>query len=674
MQSYGTEHGQFKHLAYPADEDLETLNDVSRIKDYVIPASPHFNQPHKRHRSHSSRRRSGRHRTTERVVLQSTIDDHTPRSARTREGSRDRSKHNASGRQRQRTATGEPGRKKGRRKSTTSARREKELVDQYLHSQATNDNSSLRDYSRPGTQKRKEKPEHNSYADVTPSKSSQENLGLTENSQKTFSIKELADYVIPEKVPLKEGTYNLIRFPLRAVAIMVELQLFWWFIQFSIFIWITTLVDWKLRIRSPISEFPKYSAPRMPILPGQEEMRNRLLGVWLTLGFVYLPSTVIHLSKFFDDTPHKQKRRRLSRIPSPIAWYEKDHYKQLVEIKQRQPRAMWMLILTFGLLLYYIYVFFSDTFYPMQEIYWDNIINKWLYELQRYYFLQFQQLAQFIRPESRIPSHHTPDDGSGTYLSLDLIHRMFECCGRKTGYTDWNSPHVYRPKNHTYRKAMGIPLLYERAHYLMPTLTNDSVPFSCCNPVHTEDVLKYVPCDHILVSNPSDLYNRGCVKPLSQFIRIHWMGVHLFPLLIVIITMIPQLVLYLATLQPKQLRIQLKKEWRNLLDWIMERRRWLQILGRDMLSMLSRSSMSVPLGGRGLELLKEDLLEDDYYKIIRADVAASEREIYGKRKGRSKDRKRKRDKAELPKYSNIKPSSHLESRQSQHTSGGSYRR
>ncbi|OON18980.1 hypothetical protein X801_05159, partial [Opisthorchis viverrini] len=578
MQSYGAEHGQLKHVAYPTDVDLETLNDVSRIKDYVVPASPHLNQPQKRHRSHSGRRRSSHHRTTERVVPQNTVDDHAPRSGRTREGSRDRSKHNAAGRRRQRTATGEPGRKKGRRKSTMSARREKELVDQYLHSQATNDNSSLREYNKPGTQKKNEKSEYNTYVDVTPSKSSQENVGLTENSQKTFSVKELADYIIPEKVPLREGTYNLIRFPLRVMAIMVELQLFWWFIQFFIFIWITTLVDWKLRVRSPISEFPNYSAPRMPILPGQEQMRNRLLGVWLTLGFVYLPSTIIHLSKFFDDTPHKQKRRRLSRIPSPIAWYEKDRYKQLVEIKQRQPRAMWMLILTCGLLLYYIYQWFEENL-------------------------------------------------SG-------------------------SPNCIIPNK--------IPLLYERAHYLMPTLTNDSVPFSCCNSVHTKDALKFVHCDHILVSNPSDLYNRGCVKPLSRFIRIHWMGLHLLPLLIVILTMIPQLVLYLATLQPKQLRIQLKREWLNLLDWITERRKWLQILGRDMLSMLSRSSTSVPLGDRGLELLDDDLLEDDYYKIIRADVAASEREIYGKRKGRSKDRKRKRDKAEFLKYSNVKPSSHLE--------------
>ncbi|KAF6778382.1 hypothetical protein AHF37_02319 [Paragonimus kellicotti] len=192
----------------------------------------------------------------------------------------------------------------------------------------------------------------------------------------------------------------------------------------------------------------------------------------------------------------------------------------------------------------------------MQDSYWQKTIDRWLHDLQRYYFLQFKQLSHFIKVKDRIPSYHTPDDGKSRVLIIDLIQNMFECCGRTTGYKDWNSPHVYRPKNHTFRKAMGIPILEERAHYLVPTLTNSSVPFSCCRWKHTSSALAPVPCDHMLVQDPNTLFDRGCVEPLSRFIQQYWMGLHLVPLLMVILTMIPQMFLLLTTIQPKQLRIQ----------------------------------------------------------------------------------------------------------------------
>ncbi|KAF5396014.1 hypothetical protein PHET_11380, partial [Paragonimus heterotremus] len=135
-----------------------------------------------------------------------------------------------------------------------------------------------------------------------------------------------------------------------------------------------------------------------------------------------------------------------------------------------------------------------------------------------------------------------------------------------------------------------IPILEERAHYLVPTLTNNSVPFSCCRWKHTSSALAPVPCDHMLVQDPNTLFDRGCVEPLSRFIQQHWMGLHLVPLLVVILTMIPQMFLLLTTIQPKQLRIQSIEACIDFGNHMENRMKQFQMVGRGMFSMLSKSS------------------------------------------------------------------------------------
>ncbi|KAF7257905.1 hypothetical protein EG68_05118 [Paragonimus skrjabini miyazakii] len=176
----------------------------------------------------------------------------------------------------------------------------------------------------------------------------------------------------------------------------------------------------------------------------------------------------------------------------------------------------------------------------------------------------------------------------------------------------------------------------------------------------------------MLVQDPNTLFDRGCVEPLSRFIQQYWMGLHLVPLLVVILTMIPQMFLLLTTIQPKQLRIQSIEACIDFGNHMENRIKQFQMVGRGMFSMLSKSSTQFSRPSHTFDLIEDDDdVDEDYYKAVRAEVAASEREIYDKgNDSRQKERKtkKKKDKNQPPEiweYSNWKPSSHLESRQSQ---------
>ncbi|KAF6769651.1 hypothetical protein AHF37_12365 [Paragonimus kellicotti] len=126
-----------------------------------------------------------------------------------------------------------------------------------------------------------------------------------DNSEKTItSSKDEKSKEVEAGDTTKQVTsLNVVKIPIKTLAVLIEMHLFWWFVQLLIFVWITTKVDWKLRVRTPIKEYPGYTAPRMPWLPGQLGMRDRLMAVWLTLAFLYLPAVLYHMSKFFDRMP-----------------------------------------------------------------------------------------------------------------------------------------------------------------------------------------------------------------------------------------------------------------------------------------------------------------------------------------------------------------------------------
>ncbi|TPP65734.1 hypothetical protein FGIG_09115 [Fasciola gigantica] len=401
-----------------------------------------------------------------------------------------------------------------------------------------------------------------------------------------------------EKEVLKEkpAACRIINIPIKVLAIMIELHLVWWLIQLLVLVWMTTRVDWQLRVRSPVDAWPEYTPSRMPWMPGQKQMRNRLYTVWISLAVFYLPLVILHMTKYMDYIPQPPPAltpKPIYELPKKRPWYLNARYVQIIQPKSRQTLTAFVLFASLCTWFFYVYVFFRDTFYPFQVISWRKAISSWLYELQRYYFLQFRELYKWIPPKEWIESYHKPDGSVESFLIMDLLQTMFECCGRERGYRDWNSPHVYRPKNHTYRKAMGIAKINERAFYLLPTLTNDSVPFSCCQRRYSALSPTSTPCDHMLVENPDTLFSRGCVLPLSEFMLYHWMSNHMLPLLLIIVTMVPQMLLFCATVQPRELARQTVRTYKDICDYSERQRRALWAFGQGLFSVvIARTSRS----------------------------------------------------------------------------------
>lgn len=98
----------------------------------------------------------------------------------------------------------------------------------------------------------------------------------------------------------KSTARRIINLPLVALALIIEMHLVWWLIQLLVLVWMTTRVDWQLRVRSPVASWPEYTPSRMPWMPGQLQMRNRLYAVWISLAVFYLPMVIMHMNKYMD--------------------------------------------------------------------------------------------------------------------------------------------------------------------------------------------------------------------------------------------------------------------------------------------------------------------------------------------------------------------------------------
>ncbi|KAF5394543.1 hypothetical protein PHET_11141 [Paragonimus heterotremus] len=182
-----------------------------------------------------------------------------------------------------------------------------------------------------------------------------------ENSEKTVasSKDEKSKEAEADNTSKQVASSNVVKIPIKTLAVLIEMHLFWWFVQLLIFVWITTKVDWKLRVRTPIKEYPGYTAPRMPWLPGQLSMRDRLMAVWLTLAFLYLPAILYHMSKFFDRMPKAHLRKTLSRLPEKKPWYLHERYTRLHEPKEGQPLTFVIFVISVTLWIFYIFIFLS---------------------------------------------------------------------------------------------------------------------------------------------------------------------------------------------------------------------------------------------------------------------------------------------------------------------------
>lgn len=82
-------------------------------------------------------------------------------------------------------------------------------------------------------------------------------------------------------------------------------------------------------------------------------------------------------------------------------------------------------------------------------------MQTWLYELQRHYYLRYGILEGWIPDEYHMEAYHLNTRTKERYNIIDLVQTIFECCGVNEGFTDWHEDHIYRPKEHSYRRAMG---------------------------------------------------------------------------------------------------------------------------------------------------------------------------------------------------------------------------
>ncbi|VDP93543.1 unnamed protein product [Echinostoma caproni] len=131
-------------------------------------------------------------------------------------------------------------------------------------------------------------------------KSTEKPVGGDPNRAAAVKRRPSIEIEVFKEIPMAK---RLVNIPMRALAVVIELHLIWWLVQLLMLVWMTTRVDWQLRVRSPLVSWPGYSPSRMPWLPGQINMRNRLYAVWISLGAFYLPLVILHMTKYVDYIP-----------------------------------------------------------------------------------------------------------------------------------------------------------------------------------------------------------------------------------------------------------------------------------------------------------------------------------------------------------------------------------
>ncbi|VDP52078.1 unnamed protein product [Echinostoma caproni] len=82
-----------------------------------------------------------------------------------------------------------------------------------------------------------------------------------------------------------------------------ELQLIWIMFQYTVIVVLFSKLTWNAKLRGPVDQVPKYSAYRMPSIPGQDQMNTRLLMFVILTAFLYLPACLLHFVYVLDDIP-----------------------------------------------------------------------------------------------------------------------------------------------------------------------------------------------------------------------------------------------------------------------------------------------------------------------------------------------------------------------------------
>ncbi|CAH8634749.1 unnamed protein product [Schistosoma bovis] len=366
------------------------------------------------------------------------------------------------------------------------------------------------------------------------------------------------------KVTILNLQYPKIQIQKRLLNILQNLLLIFSFLQFCIIIYLINQYDIYLRLRSPLNDLPNYTATRIPWIPEQYKLKNQMNIIWWSICMIYMPLMIIfckYYLEFNENELNKEKDKWIMKGDIRESQSEQSYKKIVCGKKFRQLIPVCCFTTSIFLWLFYL-IGFYNCLYFIHYNYWRKVIHNWLYQLHSFYLLNLNESSNEISQISSLKTHHLLDDGENSFLIIDIIQNMFECCGIDKGYMDWISNHMKRPYLHTYQNLMRNVNDSHEANYSVEIITNTSVPFSCYKRIKYSlggnNILLTNRNNISLVSGNELFHNKGCVEPILYFLTSKWMKLQMLCLLIIIHTMIPQMIVMLANIQMEELWKELK--------------------------------------------------------------------------------------------------------------------
>ncbi|CAH8649834.1 unnamed protein product [Schistosoma rodhaini] len=370
------------------------------------------------------------------------------------------------------------------------------------------------------------------------------------------------------KVTKSDPQYPKIQIHKRLLNILQNLLFIFTFLQCCIIIYLIYQYDIHLRLRSPLNDLPNYIATRIPWIPEQYQLKNQMSTIWWSLCIIYMPIMIIFCRYYLEVNENGQKYRWI--MKQDIRKPQSEQFYSTIVFGKEFRQLLLVCCLTTSIFLWLFYLIgLYNCLYFIHFNYWRKIIHNWLYELKSFYLLDLKESPNGIKQTSSLKTHHLLDDGENFILIIDIIQNMFECCGIDKGFVDWVSDHVETPYLHTYQNLMrNVNDSYE-ANYSIEISTNRSVPFSCYKRIKynldIDNILLINSSNNSSISNNELFHNKGCVEPILHFVTSKWMKSQMLCLLIIILTMTPQIIVMLANIQVEALW----KEIKTLMNKIM---------------------------------------------------------------------------------------------------------
>ncbi|KAH9589806.1 hypothetical protein MS3_00002738 [Schistosoma haematobium] len=258
------------------------------------------------------------------------------------------------------------------------------------------------------------------------------------------------------KVTILNLQYPKIQIQKRLLNILQNLLLIFTFLQFCIIIYLINQYDIYLRLRSPLNDLPNYTATRIPWIPEQYKLKNQMNIIWWSICMIYMPLMIIfckYYLEFNENELNKEKDKWIMKGDIRESQSEQSYKKIVCGKKFRQLIPVFCFTTSTFLWLFYL-IGFYNCLYFIHYNYWRKVIHNWLYQLHSFYLLNLNESSNEISQISSLKTHHLLDDGENSFLIIDIIQNMFECCGIDKGYMDWISNHMKRPYLHTYQNLM----------------------------------------------------------------------------------------------------------------------------------------------------------------------------------------------------------------------------